>query len=86
MVVLLLEGATVYIANCFFVRSWDDPRLFTLTALRRRGFPPEAINMFCGKVGRIVLAIIIIIKCAACHWEPDLIQQIFFVSHRQFEN
>ncbi|ESO13043.1 hypothetical protein HELRODRAFT_63797 [Helobdella robusta] len=31
------------------VRDWDDPRLFTLTALRRRGFPPEAINMFCGK-------------------------------------
>jgi len=31
-------------------RDWDDPRLFTLTALRRRGFPPEAINMFCGKV------------------------------------
>ncbi|KAI0233738.1 Glutamine--tRNA ligase [Lamellibrachia satsuma] len=33
------------------VRDWDDPRLFTLTALRRRGFPAEAINMFCGKVG-----------------------------------
>lgn len=33
------------------VRDWDDPRLFTLTALRRRGFPPEAINMFCGRVG-----------------------------------
>lgn len=33
------------------VRDWDDPRLYTLTALRRRGFPPEAINMFCGKVG-----------------------------------
>ncbi|XP_074645697.1 glutamine--tRNA ligase-like [Tubulanus polymorphus] len=33
------------------VRNWDDPRLFTLTALRRRGFPSEAINMFCGKVG-----------------------------------
>lgn len=33
------------------VRDWDDPRLFTLSALRRRGFPPEAINMFCGKVG-----------------------------------
>ena len=32
-------------------RDWDDPRLFTLTALRRRGFPPEAINMFCAKVG-----------------------------------
>lgn len=33
------------------VRNWDDPRLFTLTALRRRGFPPEAINRFCAKMG-----------------------------------
>ncbi|CAD5119171.1 DgyrCDS7809 [Dimorphilus gyrociliatus] len=33
------------------VRDWDDPRLFTLTALRRRGIPPEAINLFCAKVG-----------------------------------
>ena len=32
-------------------RDWDDPRLFTLTALRRRGFPPEAINNFCAKIG-----------------------------------
>uniref|UniRef100_A0A8C5RR94 Glutaminyl-tRNA synthetase n=1 Tax=Laticauda laticaudata TaxID=8630 RepID=A0A8C5RR94_LATLA len=32
------------------VRDWDDPRLFTLTALRRRGFPAEAINNFCAKV------------------------------------
>ncbi|XP_046996818.1 probable glutamine--tRNA ligase [Schistocerca americana] len=33
------------------VNDWDDPRLFTLTALRRRGFPPEAINNFCAQVG-----------------------------------
>ncbi|CAM4714370.1 unnamed protein product [Leuciscus chuanchicus] len=33
------------------VRDWDDPRLFTLTALRRRGFPPHAINNFCARVG-----------------------------------
>ena len=32
-------------------RDWDDPRLFTLTALRRRGFPPEAVNSFCAKIG-----------------------------------
>ena len=32
------------------VSDWDDPRLFTLTALRRRGFPPQAINNFCAKV------------------------------------
>eukprot|EP01147_Barroeca_monosierra_P003392 gene3392-6046_t len=33
------------------VRGWDDPRLFTLAALRRRGFPPDAITEFCHKVG-----------------------------------
>jgi len=31
--------------------DWDDPRLFTLSALRRRGFPPEAINNFCARMG-----------------------------------
>lgn len=33
------------------VSDWDDPRLFTLTALRRRGFPSEAINNFCARMG-----------------------------------
>eukprot|EP00730_Choanoeca_flexa_P018239 TRINITY_DN8861_c0_g2_i2.p1 TRINITY_DN8861_c0_g2~~TRINITY_DN8861_c0_g2_i2.p1 ORF type:complete len:814 (+),score=248.44 TRINITY_DN8861_c0_g2_i2:99-2540(+) len=33
------------------VRGWDDPRLFTLSALRRRGFPPQAINAFVQQVG-----------------------------------
>ncbi|CAH0546360.1 unnamed protein product [Brassicogethes aeneus] len=33
------------------VKDWDDPRLFTLTALRRRGFPAEAINNFCAQLG-----------------------------------
>lgn len=36
---------------CFPFRDWDDPRLYTLTALRRRGFPSEAINNFCAQVG-----------------------------------
>ncbi|RXM93898.1 Glutamine--tRNA ligase [Acipenser ruthenus] len=34
----------------FQARDWDDPRLFTLTALRRRGFPAEAINNFCARM------------------------------------
>lgn len=33
------------------VSNWDDPRLFTLSALRRRGFPSEAINNFCAQMG-----------------------------------
>ena len=30
---------------------WDDPRLLTLSGLRRRGAPAAAINKFCGNVG-----------------------------------
>eukprot|EP00455_Lapot_gusevi_P035241 TRINITY_DN3900_c0_g2_i1.p1 TRINITY_DN3900_c0_g2~~TRINITY_DN3900_c0_g2_i1.p1 ORF type:complete len:774 (+),score=335.21 TRINITY_DN3900_c0_g2_i1:58-2379(+) len=33
------------------VRGWDDPRLFTINGLRRRGYTPEAINNFCDLVG-----------------------------------
>ncbi len=33
------------------VDGWDDPRLFTLRALRRRGYTPEAIREFCARVG-----------------------------------
>lgn len=33
------------------VADWDDPRLFTLTALKRRGFPAEAVNNFCARMG-----------------------------------
>ncbi|XP_028159914.1 probable glutamine--tRNA ligase [Ostrinia furnacalis] len=33
------------------VNDWDDPRLYTLTALRRRGVPSAAINTFCAGLG-----------------------------------
>jgi len=33
------------------VNDWDDPRLFTLSALRRRGFPAKSINSFCARMG-----------------------------------
>ena len=33
------------------VRGWDDPRMPTLCGLRRRGFTPEAIRDFCGRIG-----------------------------------
>ena len=34
-----------------FVRGWDDPRMPTLSAMRRRGYPPESIRDFCDTVG-----------------------------------
>jgi glutaminyl-tRNA synthetase len=33
------------------VRGWDDPRLPTLAAMRRRGYTPEAIRTFCDSIG-----------------------------------
>jgi glutaminyl-tRNA synthetase len=33
------------------VAGWDDPRMPTLSAMRRRGYPPEAIRRFCEDVG-----------------------------------
>lgn len=34
-----------------FVESWDDPRMPTLSGMRRRGYTPEAIRDFCDRVG-----------------------------------
>jgi len=33
------------------VKGWDDPRMPTISGLRRRGVPPESILNFCEKVG-----------------------------------
>jgi glutaminyl-tRNA synthetase len=34
-----------------FVNSWDDPRMPTITGLRRRGYTPEAIRNFADRIG-----------------------------------
>jgi len=33
------------------VRGWDDPRMPTLSGIRRRGYTPEAVRNFCAAIG-----------------------------------
>src|SRR5262245_31957193 len=33
------------------VSGWDDPRMPTITGLRRRGYTPESIRDFCARIG-----------------------------------
>src|ERR1700690_960798 len=34
-----------------YVSGWNDPRMPTISGIRRRGYTPEAIRNFCGRVG-----------------------------------
>lgn len=39
------------LVNEGFVESWDDPRMPTISGLRRRGYTPASIRNFCDRIG-----------------------------------
>ena len=39
------------LVNDGYVKGWDDPRMPTISAFRRKGFTPSSIRAFCEKIG-----------------------------------
>ncbi len=39
------------LVNNHYVTGWNDPRMPTLSGMRRRGYTPEAIRDFCNRIG-----------------------------------
>lgn len=39
------------LVNEGYVKGWDDPRMPTISGMRRRGYTPESIREFCDKIG-----------------------------------
>jgi glutaminyl-tRNA synthetase len=48
---LLSKRKLLTLVQQHHVRGWDDPRMPTLSGIRRRGYTPEAIRNFCAAIG-----------------------------------
>jgi glutaminyl-tRNA synthetase len=48
---VLSKRKLVELVNGRYVSGWDDPRMPTISGLRRRGYTPDSIRNFCERIG-----------------------------------
>jgi glutaminyl-tRNA synthetase len=48
---IMSKRKLLQLVNEKYVNGWDDPRMPTLSGVRRRGYTPESIREFCDKIG-----------------------------------
>jgi glutaminyl-tRNA synthetase len=48
---MMSKRKLLQLVNEKYVKGWDDPRMPTISAMRRRGFTPESIRDFCERIG-----------------------------------
>lgn len=49
--IVMSKRKLLCLVNEKWVSDWDDPRMPTISGMRRRGYSPEAIKDFCNRVG-----------------------------------
>ena len=48
---IMSKRKLLQLVNEKYVKGWDDPRMPTLSGVRRRGYTPESIREFCEQIG-----------------------------------